>query len=152
MKRDQLDCASVLLDYAKSNGIPVTFKCEDGDLLGLAIYKRSDVHVDFVLVKLAGKYVPFAEAIEILDSHLGDLVSRFQKLIFRYLKEEKFTIEYARFDAPKSLFGRNGKIPVGMSTEHYLEDWSMDSDAAKQLWIQHSAYTEELFDTTDEQI
>ena len=165
MKRDQLDCASALLDYAKGNGIHVKFIRErekvhhpitclhdypynsQYNLVFWIIENRSADHADhadFILDKLMGKYATLAETVELLELHIGNFVYHFPKLVVSYLKEEKFTIEYARFYAPKALFGLNGKTPIGMSTRQHPEDWSMDNEAAEQLWVQHSTYGERV--------
>ena len=154
MELGRLDCANILLDYAKSNGVPMTFKCEGGDLLSRAIANRSEAQVEFVLDKLTGKYTTVAETIKLLDENVLDLLSRFCKIILRFLNEDKFTMEYARFEVPKAMFGRNGETPVVMLTDdHYPESWqAMDSDAPKALWIQNSKRGEKLSDTTGQQI
>ena len=152
MKRDQLDCASVLLDFAKTNGIPVKFKDEDGDLLSRAIANRSDAHVEFILDKLTRKYGSLAETIELLGSHYSTLESDFTKITVGLLKEDRFTVEYARFEVSKTVFGRNGRRTVAMSTDHHPESWTMDGIAAKDLWIQNSKDAWRFKNTTGQQI
>ena len=150
--RNRFDAADILLDYAKRNGIPVKFKSENGDLLSRAIAKRSDVHVEFILDKLTRKYGSLTETIELLGSHYSTLESDFTKIILRFLKEDRFTIDYARFEVPMTLFGRNGKRTVAMSTDHHPESWTMDGIAAKDLWIQNSKDSRKFMDTTGPQI
>ena len=152
MERDRLDCANMLLDYAKSNGVSVTFKRRSDDLLSRAIASGSYTRVEFVLDKLTGKYGTLTETIELLKKHLSDFLSQFPKIAQRFLAEDRFTMEYARFEAPKALFGRNGKTPVGMSIDHHPESWATDSSAAKDLWIQNSKYGEKLSDTAGQKI
>ena len=152
MKSGRLDCASSLLDYAKSNGIPVTFECESGDLLSRAIDNGSDVHVRFVLDMLAGKYATLVETVKLLQHHYISLMSDVHEITYDYIKKDRFAIEYARFKVPKTLFGRNARTPIAMSTDHHLESWTMDNRAAKDLWIQKSKYGQRLSDTEGEQI
>ena len=152
MERDRLDCANILLDHAKNIGSPVTFECRNGDLLSQAITNGSDTHVEFVLDKLTGKYTTMAETMELLQNHLPELFSQFPKITLRFLKEDRFTTEYARFKAPKDLFGRNGKTSIGMSIDHHPKSWAIDSSAAKDLWIQKSKYGEKLSDTAGQKI
>ena len=147
VERDRTDCANMLLDYAKSKGLPVTFKCEGGDLLSRAIDNESEAHFEFVLDKLAGKYTTVLETIELLRTHLLRFSIQFRRIAHNFFKEDRFTMEYARFDAPKALFGRKGEAPVGMSTDRCPKHWAMDSQGAKDFWIQNSNYGERLSDT-----
>ena len=144
----------MLLDYAKSNGIPVTFKCTGGrDLLSRAIANGSSVHVECILDILTGKYGTVAETVELLDEHLSDLFSQFHEIAQRFLNEDRFTMEYARFEAPIDLFGRNGKTPVGMLNDQCPESWqATESQAAEEFWIQNSRYGERLSDPAARQI
>ena len=146
----------MFLDYAKSNGVSVTFKYTDGrDLLHCAITSRSEPRVEFLLGKLTGKYATLTETIGLLGSNISRLADSFPKLTLRFLKEDGFAMEYARFEAPKALFGRNGKTRVGMYArmKHNPKSWqAMDSTAAKELWIEKSRYGTRLSDATDRQI
>ena len=149
---DRFDCANILLDYAKSIGAPVKFRYEDGDLLSLAIANGSDAQVEFVLDKLTRKYGTVAETIRVLRSNNANLTECFLKLTDRLYSEDSFATEYARFEAPKALFGRNGKTSIGMSTDKHPESWTMDGSAAKKLWIQNSKYGEKLSDAAGQKI
>ena len=145
----------MLMDYAKSNGVAVTFKCEDGNLLSKAVKSSSEPHVEFILDKLTRKYATVSETIELLESHLLNLTDNFPKLALRFLKEGDFAVEYARLEVPRALFGRDGHTPVVMYVheEQNPVSWiPMDSGAAKELWKQGSDYTEQLSDTTSQQI
>ena len=157
VERGRPDCANVLLDHAKSNGVSVPFKCTGDrydDLLSRAIDNRSDAHVEFVLDRLTGGYATVAETIELLAEHLSKFFEQFPKITKRFLNEDRFAIEYARFDAPKYLFGKNGETPVAMLTnDHSLQSWhAMDCRAAKEFWIECSQYGKELSDTEGQQI
>ena len=144
----------MILDYAKSNGIPVPFKSGtgNGDLLSTVIASGSDARVEFVLDKLAEKCGSVEETGDLLESFSPDLWSYYFEIIDGFVTTDKCTMEYARFEAPKAVFGRNGRTPIVMCMDHHLEDWTMDSSAAKELWIRNSEHGERLSDTTSEQI
>ena len=154
MERDRPDCANILLDYAKSKGLPVTFKCEEDDLLSRAIANESEDHVEYVLDKLTGKYATMAETIKILNEHLRKFLPQFPRIAHKFLKDDEFVTDYARFEVPEDLFGiGNIKIPMVIFTRDHPASWQvMDSRAAKDVWIRNSAYAEELSDTNSPQM
>ena len=152
MKKDRLDAADVLLDYAKSTGIPAPLYYENDDLLSKAIASESDTQVKFILDKLTEKYFSLEDTVNLLELLYRTLVFKYFEITVRFIKKDRFTMEYARFEAPKALFGRNGRTPVVMSTDHHPESWTMDSSAAKELWIRNSKHGERLSDNIEQQI
>ena len=152
MKRDRLDAADVLLDYAKSNGIPAPLYYENDDLFSKAIASESVIQVKFILDKLTEKYFAFEDTVRLLKLFYPSVLLKYFEITVRFVKKDRFTVEYARFEAPKALFGRNGRTPVVMCMDHHLEDWTMDSSAAKELWIRNSKHGERLSDNIEQQI
>ena len=149
VEQDRLDCASMLLDYAKSNAIPVPFTCTGGrydDVLSRTIANRSDARIEFALDKLTGKYATVAETVQLLAENLPGILFVYPKITQKFLNEDRFAIEYARFEAPKDLFGEKGETPIVMFTKNYPESWqTMDSHAARRFWFENGECCEKLW-------
>ena len=147
VEQDRVDYANMLLDYAKSNEVPVTFKCENDDLLSRAVANGSEAHVEYILDKLTKKYASVSETIELLNKHLADYLSQFPKIAQAFLKENKFAMEYARFEAPKHMFDVNGETGIGMLDSFCPESWQLvEARKIKFHWFLKSQYKKELWD------
>ena len=127
----------MLIGYAKNNGIAVTFREEDADLLLWAI--ETDLYniVRFILEKLTEKCASVEETSDLLTRHLLTIGERCPEMLADLLENDKFTIEYARFQVPKAVFDSNSKIPKTMITRTIPDNWAaMDGEQGKGLWIE----------------
>ena len=138
IKKGQLDCAGKIVDKAKKEGAPVKFRHEDSDLLEWAIDHDANREVRFILEKLAQKYASVEETCYLLETHLQAISEKFPKLIGDFLKRDRFTMEYARFLVPRSIFKTANAFSVAMIVRKRLDCWdSMNSEEAKDFWVQN---------------
>ena len=154
IRKGQYDCANMLLEYAKDEGIAVTFRREDEDLLSWAIENDAYRSVRFILERLTEKCASVEETRDLLARHLRTIGERCPELLADLLKNDKFTIEYARFQVPKNVLDINSKIPKTMITRTIPDNWaSMDGEQGKRLWIEPwEAEAHPIDNTTDAQI
>ena len=154
IKKGHYDCADMLFAYAKRNEeIPVTFRGEDADLLLWAIENNAHETVRFILEKLTKKCASVEETRDLLTKHLRTIGERCPELLADLLKNDKFTIEYARFQVPKAVFDAKSKIPKTIITTTTPDSWAaMDGEFGKGLWIEHWEEEGRLLGGTDAQI
>ena len=154
IRKGQYDCAEMLLDYAKNEGIAVIFQTEGEDLLLWAIESDAYESVRFILDKLTEKYACVEETSDLLAKHLPVIGEKRPDVLADLLRNDKFTIEYASFRMPKVLFDNNSKFAKTMITRTIPDNWeAMDGEQGKGLWIEH--WEEEghsIGSTTDPQI
>ena len=128
----------MLLDYAQNEGIAVTFLKEGEDLLLWAIDNDAYGSVRFILQKLTEKCSSVEETSDLLAKHLRTIAERYPEMLADLLKNDKFTIEYARFQVPKVFLDSKSKIPKTMITKTIPDNWTaMDGEQGKGLWIEH---------------
>ena len=140
IKKGQYDCANMLLHYPRSEGCEETFRRRGGDLLLWAIENDTYESVSFILEKLLEKHVTVGETQKLLSTHLCTIGERRPEMLADLLKNDKFTIEYARFRVPKAVFDINSKIPKTMITRTIPASlkWEViDGERGKGLWIKH---------------
>ena len=154
IKKGHYDCADMLFAYAKRNEeIPVTFRGEDADLLLWAIENNAHETVRFILEKLTKKCASVEETRDLLTKHLRTIGERCPELLADLLKNDKLTIEYARFQVPKAVFDAKSKIPKTIITTTIRDIWAaMDGEFGKGLWIEHWEEEGYLLGGTDAQI
>ena len=135
----QLHSARLLLEFASEHHGFVDTRSKECPTLDWAM-KTSSVEVaKFVLDSLAEKRLSVEESCAILTNYLIPLIEMFPDLMADYLENDRFTFEYGRFTVPYSLFEKNGKCPIAMTTDEAPEDWTMpDSVAAREFWIRNS--------------
>ena len=150
----QLDSARLLLDLAKENNRFVEVDSGECPTLDWALQKGSVDVAKFVMDCLAEKRLSVDESCAILTNYLIPLIKKFPNLMAGYLENDDFSFEYGRFKVPYTLFEKNGKRPVAMTTDEALADWSMlDSTAARDFWMRNSEeHAAEMAKTSDLQI
>ena len=137
----QLHSARLLLESASEHHPFVNVDVNRGEcpILDWAMKTRSVDVAKFVLDSLAEKRLSVEESCAILTNYLIPLIEMFPDLMADYLENDRFTFEYGRFTVPYSLFEKNGKCPITMTTDEALGDWTMpDSVATRELWIRNS--------------
>ena len=140
----------MLLDYAKNEGMTVTFGGGGEDLLLWAIETDSPEIVRFILEKLTEKYASVEETSELLSKYLYTIGERCPELLADLLRNDKFTIEYARFQVSRTVF-KNNKIPKTMITKTIPDNWAeMDGERGKGLWIEHWGKDPHSIDSTSD--
>ena len=150
IKKGQYDCANILLDYAKNEGMTVTFGGGGEDLLLWAIENAADGVVRFLLEKLTEKYASVEETSELLSKYLYTIGERCPELLADLLRNDEFTIEYARFQVSRTVFDNN-KIPKTMITKTIPDNWAeMDGEQGKGLWIEHWGKDPHSIDSTSD--
>ena len=138
IRKGQYDWADVLLDDARNKGAAVTFRGEDADLLSWAIENDAYESVRYILAKLTEKYASVAETSDLAEKHLHTIGKRCPKTLAHLLQNDKFTVAYARFRAPKAVFDTNSTIPTTMITDTIPDSWAaMDGEQGKGLWTEH---------------
>ena len=138
IQKGQYNCAEMLLDYAKNEGITVTFRKEDEDLLLREIENDAYGSVRFILEKLTEKCASVEETSDLLSKHLRLIGERCPQILGDLLKNDKLTIEYARFQVPKAVLDTSSKIPKTMITRTIPDNWrAMNGERGKGLWIEH---------------
>ena len=134
----RFDCANTLLAYAKSEKIYVTFRTANRDLLSWAIKNDAYGRVKFILEKLAERCASIEETCDLMASHLCTIGKKCPELLVDLLKNDKLTVEYARFQVPKAAFDNDSTLPVAMTTNTMPVSWEgMGADPAKRFWIEY---------------
>ena len=149
---EQLHSAKLLRDFASEHDLFVDVDHGGCPTLDWAMRTRSDDVAKFVLDSLAEKLLSVEESRAILTNYLSPLIEQFPDLIADYLENDKFSFEYGRFSVPYTLFEKNGKCPIAMTTDEELGDWTMlDSAATKDFWMRNSEeqHTTEIAKTSD---
>ena len=152
--QQQLDSAGLLLDYARDRSRFVEINKGSCPTLDWAIQKGSVDVAAFVMDYLIEKRLSVDESCVILTNYLIPLVKKFPNLMADYLESDKFAFEYGRFSVPYTLFEKNGRRPIAMTTNEALDDWTMPNSAAtKDFWMRNSEeYAAEMAKTSDFQV
>ena len=135
----QLHGAELFMESASERDLFVDVDTGECPTLDWAIKTRSADVAKFVLDTLAKKLLSVEVSRAILTHYVFPLIEQFPELMSDYLENDKFSFEYGRFMVPYSLFEKNGRCPIAMTTDEELDDWTMPNSAAtKDFWMDNS--------------